>query len=355
MTSDGRRPVAVFISNLRTLDDMTGLYPPDWHERVLAARQSPGYISSPPFDIAGVATGYLVLMLRSGEEVMRDMAGAAALVMEMTRYAVETLDGDVIGLGSLTTSITHGGQDVADLIDRQGWKIRATHGDSGSVAAIIECLDNAGVRPEAKIGLVGAYGVIGTALSRHYAKTSSQLVCCGPRPEKLLELVRRLRQESGADALPAVDIRMMTLADAVITVTSHPSALLGPQHVRPGALVFDPAVPANTKDEPGWHDPERDNLVIANASQVRLPGVAVHSAMFGTFDEPDSCPTSYACLAETLANAVFGDREHHIGEIDLDFVARTARRFALLGFRHAVPRMSGMDISRALLRHALSR
>lgn len=345
MSENQRKPVAVFISNLRTLDDMTGLYPPDWHERVQAARQSPGYISSPPFDIQGRATGYLVLMLRSGEEVIKDPASAAALVLEMTRFAAEDLDGDVIGLGSLTTSITHGGADVADFIDRHGWKLRATHGDSGSAAAIIDVAGKVGYAAPARLAIIGAYGVIGTALSRHYSKLGCPLILCGPRGDKLLELGKTVMAESRLMPTLTTDLGLISSADFVITVTSHVSALLSPANTPPRTVVIDPAVPANVRDDPGWRQDGRDQLIISNASQVRLPGVAVSSAMFGTFDEPDGCPTSYACLGETLANALCGDTDHHVGLIDPAFVVTMSKRFDALGFRHAVPRMFGKDIT----------
>ncbi len=338
-----RKPVSVFISNLRTLSDMVDLYPPDWHERVREARNGPGFISSPAFDIRGSATGYLVLMLRSGEEVMQNPVSAAHLVMEMTRFAAEDLDGDVIGLGSLTTSITKGGALVRDHIAKNGWKIRATHGDTGSVAAIRDCIGACGVRDDESVGIVGAYGVIGTALSRLLAKEGRDLVLMGRQPDKLRAVAEAVAKDGGRMPALTGDIARMRDVDCVITVTSHTSSLMTPSLVKPGAIVIDPAVPANTSDDPGWRDPAHANVVVANASQVRVPGVAVSSAMFGTFDDPDGCATTYACLAETLLDAVERDTDHHVGEIDLGFVDEVRARFLRAGFSHAIPRMFGAD------------
>lgn len=343
-----RKPVMAFISNLRTLDDMVKLYPPDWHARVQAARQSPGYIASPPFDVCGRAIGYLVLMLRSGREVMSDMPAACALTLEMTRFVAEDLDGDVIGLGSLTTSVTDGGRIVADFIDRHGWKLRATHGDAGSVAAICDCLDLVRLKPTDKVGVVGAYGVIGTALSRLLAQSGQPLLLVGRRPDKLRDLELLIMAETGRRPLTSLDITSLSSADCIVTVTSHPTSLLAPTMVHDGAVIVDPAVPANVTSSSLWNDPSRALIVVSNASQVRVPGLAVSSAMFGTFDEPDGCATTYACLAETSANALFGDSRHHVGTIDLSFVVETRQRFAQLGFAHAVPRMFGSDARQLL-------
>lgn len=345
-----RKPVMVFISNLRTLSDMVDLYPPEWHERVRQARISPGYIASPPFDIQGEAVGYLVLMLRSGEEVMKDPVSAAKLTLEMTRFSAEDLDGDVIGLGSLTTSITKGGLLVADHIAKHGWKIRATHGDTGSVAAIRDCMDACRIGAGETVGIVGAYGVIGAALSRILACEGRDLILMGRRPDKLQAVADAIARDGGRTPVLTGDLADLRAAHCVITVTSHTSSLLAPALARQGAVIIDPAVPANTSNDPGWRDPAHDNVVVANASQVRVPGVAVTSAMFGTFDDPDGCATTYACMGETMLNAVNRDPEHHVGEIDLAFVAEVRTRFAKAGFHHAIPRMFGTDVRPLLLK-----
>lgn len=345
---EAKKPVVIFISNLRTLSDMIDLYPPAWHERVNAARNDPGYIASPPFDIMGQATGYLVLMLRSGEEVMRNPVSAAKLTLEMTRYSAEELDGDVIGLGSLTTSITAGGALVASHIAKNGWKIRATHGDTGSVAAIRDCVDACAIGIDETVGIVGAYGVIGSAISRILAREGRDLVLMGRKPDKLQAVADAIARDGGRAPQLTGDLGAMRDADCVITVTSHTSSLLTPAMVKPGAVVIDPAVPANASNHSAWRDPAHANIVVANASQVRVPGVAVRSAMFGTFDDPDGCATTYACMGETMMNGVYRDVDHHVGDVDLSFVDEVRRRFAAAGFVHAIPRMFGADVRQLL-------
>lgn len=351
-----RKPVMVFISNLPSLSNLREFYPACWHDRVRAARRDPGYIASPPIDILGRATGRLVLMLRSSQEVMSDIASARCKVFEMTRYAAQELDGDVIGLGSLTTPITSGGERVAELIERQGWKLRATHGDSGSVAAILECVELGALGEHDTVAVVGAYGVIGTALSRILARQGRRLILVGPRLQRLHELSHLIDVDGGrAPDLVASDIAAVASADCVITVTSHPSSLLMPAHVKPGALVIDPAVPANVGRDPLWSDPRRGNVVIDNAARVRLPGVAASGSMWGTPDDPDGVATTYACMAETMLCAVHHDTRHHVGEVDLGFVDVARERAAAAGFRHAAPRMFGVDIRAALTERARPR
>jgi len=351
-----RNPVMVFVSNLPRPSALDDLYPPDWHDRVRAARLDPGYLASPPFDIMGRATGHLVLLLRSGQEVMADIASARRKVLEITEYAAEQLDGDVIGLGSLTTPITGGGHKVVEHIERHDWKLRATHGDSGSVAAILECVELAALREDDTIAVVGAYGIIGTPLSRILARQGRRLMLVGPRLKRLQELARDIDADCGRPPeLVATDIAAVASADCVITVTSHPSSLLTPAHVKPGAVVIDPAVPANVSPDPAWRDPARGNVVITNAAQLRMPGVAASGSMWGTLDEPDGRSTTYACLAETMLCAVHQDTQHHVGEVDLGFIDIARERARGAGFEHAIPRMFDADLREPLAVRARQR
>lgn len=348
--SETTKPIAVFISQLRTLDDMTGLFPPDWHEKVRLARESgSGFIASPPFDIMGRATGYLVLLLRSGAEVMADVAGSRQKVMEMTDHAANELGADVIGLGSLTTSITRSGLAVAEYIDSRGYKLRATHGDTGSVMAITECIGAAAVRLEDTVAVVGAYGVIGTALSRYLARKGHRLIIHGRKPDELFRLLAKIKADGSDQPMMTGDIRHLSTADCIVTVTSSTDALLTPGMLKKGAVAIDPSVPANVADDPAWRAPEHDNIVISNASQVRLPGVNVQSAMFGTHDDPDGCATSYACFAETLLQAAVIGREHHVGDIDLCYVEKVRSLYEMAGFNHAILRMFGQDARQLLM------
>jgi len=348
-----RKPVMVFVSNLRRLSDLVELFPPEWHDRVRMARVHPGYVTSPAFDIMGRATGHLVLMLRSGHEVMADIASSRRKVLEITTYAAERLDGDVIGLGSLTTPITGGGRTVVEQIERHNWKLRATHGDSGSVAAILECVDRARLRDDDTIAVVGAYGIIGTALCQILAGRGRRLMLVGPRVGRLHDVARQIDADGGrAPDLVATDIAAVASADCVITVTSHPSSVLTPAHVKPGALVIDPAVPANVSPDPLWSDPAHLNVVITNAARVRIPGVAAASSMWGTLDEPDGMGTTYACMAETMLCAVHGDTQHHVGDVDLGFVDIARQRAHAAGFDHAVPRMFGAEVHQGIAERA---
>lgn len=348
--------IAVFVSNLRTLDDMTQLFPVEWHARVHDARDNEGFIASPPFDILGRGTGHLVLMLRSGEEVMADPDEARRITFDMTRYAEEALHADTIGLGSLTASITKGGTQVRDLIDANGWHVRATHGDSGTVAMLVDLIERAAPPGSGKrIAVIGAYGVIGASVSRVLAARGHDLVLHGRSAEKLLDLTLQMASDAalhgssgrgGAKRTAETTTNLedaVAAGDVIVTVTSHPTSLLSPDMLKPGAIVIDPAVPANTRNDPGYAT--KGITVISNACQVRVPGVDVTSAMFGTYADPDGAQTTYACMAETWLDAVNGERRHLVGSVDPADVALMRTRFAHAGFAHATPRMFGAFVS----------
>jgi fatty aldehyde-generating acyl-ACP reductase len=337
-----RRPVLVFTSQLpRPFADMLPLYPESMRAQLVRARADRGYLTLPPFDVLGVATGYWVWLLESGDELLTDWAAAERKVLEVTRHAAEELDADVLGLGSLTTSVTRGGASVVEHIERRGWKTRVSHGDSGSVAALLACLDTRGLAAGDTVAVVGAYGVIGSALARILARRGIRQILCGRKPDRLFQVADRIARDGGRPPLLTHDLELIDGADWVVTVTSHTSSLLAPGAVKPGATIIDPAVPANTDDHPAWLDPAHANVVVSNASQLRVPGIAIDGKLFGTHDDPDGCSTMYGCFAETALDAALGDPSHHVGEIDLQFVEVCAARFSAAGFRHAAPRMFG--------------
>jgi predicted amino acid dehydrogenase len=325
---------------MRSADDIRVAFPKDMIEQVKAARRDPGFLTSAELNLFGKGRGHFVVILRDPGEVKERPKSAVKILFEAIRYASEELCADTVGLGSLTASVSGGGRLAVNFVKKAGLPLSVTHGDTGSVVSILDCLDMTEPRPDHRIAVVGAYGIIGAALSRILCRRGCAVTLIGRNREKLAKLSESITSNDGRCPRTSTEMSGAKDADRIITVTSSATALLMPDMVKPGAIVIDPAVPANVADDPGWR--ENGNIVITNASQVRLPDVGgLSSDSIGTKDDPDGCPVGYACLTETMVNAVVGDNDHHVDEVDVDFVETVRSRFDELGLSHATPRMFG--------------
>lgn len=355
MKAQNIKPVSVFLSQLLDKEHQSqpqsrgGLVPDDHWQKFTADIEAQGFAAMPKFDVFdGKADGYLILLKQDSVELMENQKEGREAIIRATNYAADVLGAKNIGLGSLTTSITEGGKLVVDAC---GDKISITHGDSGSVAMLftlvsryieIEHLAMVGNTPRKRIAIVGATGLIGSAIAQMLNMYHCSLILIGRSPKTLNQLAKKLTHPG--ISLVTTDISDVRDADIVITVTSSTTSLLKPTMVRPGAMVIDPAAPPNVQNEVGWK--MREIPVITNACQVRVPGLAVSHKMFGTTPEDDNVPTTYACLAETMLLGVEEEfRQHHVGEIDINFVRHMIDLYKKVDFTHATPRMFGEDIA----------
>jgi len=297
------------------------MIPSSEHNAALAARDGSGVYLCPPFDVGGHVTGRLALIMATPREFAANPQRALAGVLEAAKEA----DPEWVGLGSYTVRPTADG--VAVVRALQGTRT-VTHGDAGSVAAILRCLELADVRPGTRTAVVGAYGLIGTALSWLLAHDGWPLVLIGRSRSKLERLAAEL---PGTHEISA-EVTSVAGCEAVITVTSASQALVAPDMLDPGTVVVDPAIPPNVAPDPGWS--QRGLRVVTNASQLLVPGVDVDPAQWG-LDRVDGIPTAYGCIAETLAKALTGDRDNWVGRIELEWVRKSQRMFANLGWTHA--------------------
>lgn len=325
---------------MRSANDIRVAFPEAMLKTVEAARQGPGFLTSAQLSMFDKGRGHFIVILRDPNEVKERPKAALKIIFEAIRYASERLNADTVGLGSLTASVSGGGRLAVNFVKKSGLPISVTHGDTGSVVSILDCLAMTAPEVTDRIAVVGAYGIIGAALSRILCRQERAVTLIGRNRAKLDKLAETIRAEGGRSPRTVTDMSGVKDADRVITVTSSAGALLTPEMVKSGAIVIDPAVPANVADDPGWR--QNGNVVITNASQVRLSNVVgLRSDSIGTVDDPDGCPVGYACLSETLVNAVVGDTDHHVDAVDVGFVETVSQRFDALGLNHAMPRMFG--------------
>jgi predicted amino acid dehydrogenase len=207
-----------------------------------------------------------------------------------------------LGLGAFWSVVGNKGRDVQDLAPF----IPVTNGGAytagtikSAVSLVFGKLRGRSVDPDtATAAVVGANGVVGFGICRQLAGKVGRLVMVGTDRERLERCASRLRRrngERGMEIVTTTDIAACREADMVFTATSTVAAVLHPEHVKPGAVIYDLGRPADV------HDTVLDvpGVTVIPGGVVRPPGEMRQrlDTHFGEGQIP-------ACMAETMLIAL---------------------------------------------------
>ena len=180
--------------------------------------------------------------------------------------------------------------------------------------------------------VVGANGVVAFGIARQIAPYVGRLILVGRDLERLSRAAETLRKNlerkgEAPEILVTTEIGAIKEADLVFTATSDPNPVIYPEHVKPGAWIYDEGVP------PDVHERVREvpGVRVIPGGVVRLPGEA-RATLDLHFGAPDQVP---ACLAETMILAAEGafDRKSLGGEVKAENIQFFVERAEALGFR----------------------
>jgi len=277
------------------------------------------------------AEGYIIAVLLNGRQMMDlPIEIVRQRVLDALLYAQNNLGVNVIGLGSLTTSVTDGGEWVTK---QPQVKLAVTHGDTFTVAiaqeGISRIIDKYGISPKKhKAAVVGAYGLIGRELCVFLAKRCFPLVLVESIPEKIELIKKRMIAEGmvGKIIEASTDIKTICECDLVVTATSHPAYLLQSDNIKGAAVIYDIAQPMNVS--PALAN-KRPDVVKIDGDYVDIGEIDLNFPM----GPPRG--STFACLTETAMLALEGDTRHHVGGIDKDFLKEVKIMGDKYGFHHA--------------------
>ncbi|MBM3474184.1 MAG: shikimate dehydrogenase [Armatimonadetes bacterium] len=253
----------------------------------------------------------------------------------------------IVGLGAFTAVVGDKGLTLAERSS-----IGITTGNSYTVYTAIEgalkAADMMGIDAgNARAAVLGATGSIGRACALLLAPQVGALSLVGRRPDALqaiAEEVTDLRCETFTDVAEG-----LRDADIVLAVTSATEAIIGPNDVKPGAVVCDVARPRNASRALAE---QRDDVLVIEGGAVAVPGEGFD---FG-FDFGFPPGLSYACMAETMILALEGRFDgYSLGpELRLEQVREMGalaqkHGFRLAGFRCFERTVSEEDIARRRL------
>lgn len=241
-----------------------------------------------------IITGALLPdMIRTDQELATQMAIRGA------RFARE-LGAEAVGLGAFWSTVGNKGievqEAVPDIVITNGGAYTAAS-VKAAVPGLLDSFREAGGSLEtATAAVIGANGVVAFGVARTIADQVGRLILVGRDLERLQRSADTLsRKYRELQISVTTDIGAAREADLIFTATSDPEPVLFPQHVKPGAWIFDLGRPADAdesvREVPGVH--------LVPGGVVRPPGemdAGVVDVHFGDGMVP-------ACMAETMIMA----------------------------------------------------
>lgn len=294
-------------------------------EKILPKLKS-GIICS-HFDVFGRREGYILgVPLTARQMVTLPLKFVRRKILEGVLFAQNKLGVELIGLGALIASVTRGGK---WLTQHPEVRIGITHGDAYAVAVAEDGIEQVIVlckfdRRNIRIAIVGAYGIIGEALAKILIQKGYYLILVGRSMVRLETLRQELANENNITT--SVEMESIYDADIVITVTSHPDNLINPDHLKQGTILYDIAQPVNVSPEAIRNRPD---IIRIDGAYVYTNGVDIK------FNMGLPSGSTFACLAETVMEALEGDDKPDVGKIDPLYIEKTKQWAEKYGFVHA--------------------
>lgn len=298
------------IGHLLVTETIT-MFPKDWVKENL--------IVSPELNINGTKGHIAGITLTAKEMMTRPIEEVRKTILDAAVYLQDEYEVDLIQLGALTTSTTSGGEWVVEQKEYKGF---VNHGDSYTAAVTCQAVEKALIKFKRKatgqtLAIIGAYGVIGEAVSKILVPQFGHSILIGRRQDKLKDLARKLTGTFET----TVDLQTIK-ADIVITATSHPEALLKSEHLKKHAIVIDVSQPPNLTQDVCQQRPDIcriDGGYVDFPADVFIPGIPLGK--------------NFACIAEVIMQAMENEQKNHVGSIDLHHLKKTEQWGEKYGFK----------------------
>lgn len=278
------------------------------------------FIVSPEINVMGVKGHIIGLQLNAEKIMSQNREKIRKTILEAAIFAQEKLNVNLIQLGALTTSVTGGGVWLSQQKEYKGF---VNHGDSYTALVTCQAVEKIINLKRKKIedqtlAIVGAYGIIGEAVSKILVSQFKHTIIIGRKINRLIELSSNL---SGSYQL---ETTLKTgSADIVVTATNHPKALLKDIHLKRKAIVIDVSQPPNASRK----------LCELRKDVTRIDGGYVDFPIDYHIPLPNVPKGKlFACIVEVIMQAIENDKNNHIGSIDLDHLYKTEEWSKKYGF-----------------------
>ncbi len=269
------------------------------------------WIYSPELNLNGTKGRITGLKLTASQIINQPLETIRTKILDLALFVQKELDVDLIQLGALTTSVTSGGKWLVGQDEYTGY---VNHGDSYTSAVtcqtVLKSLKLVNKSPpDVTIAVVGAYGIIGEAVSKILVPQFKHSILIGRRKNKLIELKEKLE----GDFDTTTDL-LTKNADIIVTATSHPTALLNSEHLKKNAIVVDVSQPPNLSYD----------VCQKRTDILRVDGGFVYLPSQYPFQVPGlPIGKTFSCVAEALMQAMENEHQNHVGSIDIKHLKKT--------------------------------
>ncbi len=311
---------------------LLGFLPDSFYRFALKNRPLPAFTYSEVTVTPGATEpeGYIIMVPYTGRQVLEQKKLMLPHIKQAMNIAVRK-GADVVGLGAFISTVTLGGQLVAE-----DPRVAVTNGNA--YTAVITCkrvsqLISKCENKKPVVALVGATGSVGSLVSKLLCKhnKTAEYILVARNKRKLNNLaldIMKLNEDTKVNISTGIgDVKR---ADIVVLLTSSSDSLLQSEHLKHKAVVLDDTLPRNT-DEVLLK--QRPDLTIIDGGLVSLP----HLTLTNVLGLPPK--VSFACLAETILLARFGYKENFsIGDPTLEqaeLISSLADQSSDLGFEVA--------------------
>lgn len=312
---------------------------------------------SPSFKVSEI-TGVKSI---TGKEISGWLIGCTLLPEQMITLDIEVvlkkiiqageigqeLGAKIVGLGAYTSVVGDAGITVSNNLD-----VAVTSGSSYTISSSLEGVKKAAEILEvdissSKVSVIGATGAIGRVCSEILSKEVPHLILVGRNEERVNKLVNHLKEKSSSHIEGSINVKESAKkSEIIITATSNPSALIGPDDLLPGAIVCDASRPRNVSEEVVKL---RDDVFVFDGGLIEVPGDNVDFHF--NFGFPPKL--AYACMSETMILALEERYENFSLGREINFekaeeINKLAKKhgFKLAGFRSFDKPVSDEDIQR---------
>jgi predicted amino acid dehydrogenase len=277
-------------------------------------------IFSPEKNINGIKGHITGLTLTPKEIMSLSREQVRKKILDAALFLQNKLEVDLIQLGALTTSVTSGGKWLTQQKEFKGY---VNHGDSYTAAVtcrtVEKALEHFNKKPlDLTISIVGAYGVIGEAVSKILVPRFKESILIGRRQNKLEEL--KLSLNGNYKTTTTLETKD---ADVIVTATSHPTALLNSSHLKKNAIIVDVSQPPNLAKE----------ICRKRPDICRIDGGYVDFPEIYNMIIPGVPPGKiFSCIVEVIMQSMENEKNHHVGSIDLKHLKKTEKWAEKYGF-----------------------
>jgi predicted amino acid dehydrogenase len=229
------------------------------------------------------------------EQIRKDEKAAVRMAIKGAKLA-RARGAEAFGLGAFWSTVGNKGLDVQEAVPN----LAITNGGAYTAATVKAAvpglltsfaLEGGNLR-QSCAAVVGANGVVAFGIARVIASEVAEVILIGRDPERLERSAESLRTKYPQTQVhTSTTVAACAEADLIFTATSDPMPVLYPQHVKPGAWIFDLGRPADVdvsvREIPGVH--------IIPGGVVKPPGEMRNhlNLHFGSGMIP-------ACMAETM-------------------------------------------------------